>query len=281
MSESALSRALSGKVVPELRTVEVLFAAASADASKKGDEVGVTLDDLYQLHEKAASEQNNPIAARLSTDLESASRELRAVRDENAQLRSTYAELCAQHDFLRKQASLHTDSLRSVRRKYAALQRRAASLRERVSLLEAGSSAPSPGRQAAAPLPVPRREGDRQPTELDAAAARNVARRAEVLCGGGRQADEVLALVRNTADAYSPAETALLVVLLTQSGQDELAGDLLHIYGRDKPDREVLRAALELLKADAPAKAEALLVIAARTRRTNRPAQAAPPRSAS
>jgi hypothetical protein len=55
--------------------------------------------------------------------------------------------------------------------------------------------------------------------------------------------------------------------LLTQNGQDDLVRDLLHIYGRDKPDREVLYAALELLKADAPAKAEALLLIAAETRR--------------
>ncbi|MFF9129425.1 hypothetical protein [Streptomyces sp. NPDC014806] len=267
MSESALSRALSGKVLPEWRSVEVLFEAASTDAPKQGMEVSVTLEDLYQLHEKAAGEQNSAIATRLSIDLESASRQLRAVRDENAQLRSAYAELRAQHDLLRKEASLKTGSLRSLQRKHTVLQRKAASLQEQVSRLEAGSPAPSSGAQAAAPLPVPHQARDRQRTELDAAAAQNVARRAEVLCGGGRQADEALALLRHTADAYSPAETALLVVLLTQNGQDDLVRDLLHIYGRDKPDREVLYTALELLKADAPAKAEALLLIAAETRR--------------
>ncbi len=75
----------------------------------------------------------------------------------------------------------------------------------------------------------------------------------------------MLALLRHTADAYSPAETALLAVLLTKEGQEDLARDLLHIYGRDKPDREVLRTALELLRSGASGNAEALLLTAAQT----------------
>ncbi|MEV6834213.1 hypothetical protein AB0N17_06785 [Streptomyces sp. NPDC051133] len=252
--------------------MEILFEEARADASKRGIEIGVTLDDLCQLHAKAAAEQNGGIATHLSADLESASRELRALRDENEQLRSANEELRAERDTLRQQASPKADSLRSLQRKYAVLQRKAASLRERVNLLEAGSPVHPPHAPAAAPLPVPRQAGYRQRTELDTEAARNVARRAEALRGDGRQADEVLALLRHTADAYSPAETALLVVLLTQEGQEDLVRDLLHIHGRDQPDREVLRTALELLRSGAPGNAEALLLTAAQTRKSYRTA---------
>ncbi|MEV8548899.1 hypothetical protein AB0L04_03525 [Streptomyces glaucescens] len=247
--------------------MEVLFDAASADASEQGIEVGVTLADLYQLHAKAAAEQSSAVATRLSADLDSVSSQLRAARDENEQLRSAYEELRAEHDELRKQVSLKADSLRVLQRKYAVLRRKAAALREQASLLEAGSSAASPDAPAAAPLPVPRQEGDRQRTELDEAAARNVARRAETLYGGGRQADELLALLRHTTDAYSPAETALLVLLLTQEGRVDLVRDLLHIYGRDKPDHEVLRTALELLRSGAPAHAETVLLAATEARK--------------
>lgn len=269
MSESALSRALSGKALPQRRSVEILFEEASADASKRGIEVGVTLDYLCQLHARA---QNGAITPYLNADLESASRELSVLRDENKQLRRTNEELGAELDTLRQQASLKDNSLRTFQRKYTVLRRKAASLRERVGLLEAGSPAPSPDAPAAAPLPVPRQAGYRQRTELDTAAARNVARRAEALRDDGRQADEVLALLRHTADAYSPAETALLVVLLTQEGQEDLVRDLLHIYGRDKPDREVLRTALELLRSGAPGNAEALLLTAAQARKPYRTA---------
>ncbi|MFI9339783.1 hypothetical protein ACIG0D_00675 [Streptomyces sp. NPDC052773] len=265
MSESALSRALSGKALPERRSLEILFEAASADALERGVEVGVSLADLYQLHAKAAAEQNGVITTHLSAALESVSRQLRVVRDENEQLRRAYEKLRAEHDRLRQQASLKADSLRSLQRKYTVLRRKAASLRERVSLLEAGSPAVPSDASASAPLPVPLQAGSRQRTELDTAAAQNVARRAEALYGGGRQADEVLALLRHTADAYSPAETALLVGLLAQEGHEDLVRDLLHIYGRDKPDHEVLRAALELLRSGSPANAEALLLTAAQT----------------
>ncbi|CAL9560631.1 hypothetical protein SUDANB145_04612 [Streptomyces sp. enrichment culture] len=269
MCESALSRALSGKVLPQRGSVEILFKAASADAARQGIEVSVTLTDLYQLHAKAAAEQNGVIATQLSTDLESASRQLRSLRDENKQLRSAHEELQAEHEELRKQAAVKTGSLRVLQRKYAVLQRRAASLQERVSLLEAGSPAVSPDVPGVAPLPVPRQAGDRQRTQLDKAAATNVARRAEALHDGGRQPDEVLALLRHTTDVYSPAETALLVVLLAQQGQQDLITDLIHLYGRDRPEGEVMRAALELLMSGVPADAEALLRTATETRRPN------------
>jgi transcriptional regulator with XRE-family HTH domain len=276
MCESALSRALSGKVLPQRGSVEILFEAASADAARQDIEVGVTLADLYRLHARAAAEQKGVVASRLSTGLEAASSQLREAKDENEQLREAneqlrdaYEELRTEHEELRTQASVKADSLRVLQRKYAVLRRKAASLQEQVSLLEAGSPAVSPDAPAATPLPVPRQAGDRQRTELDAAAARNVARRAETLYDGSRQAHEVLALLRHTTDAYSPAETALLVVLLAEEGQDDLVTDLIHIYGRDKPEGEVLRAALELLRSGAPAKAEALLRTAAETRRPN------------
>lgn len=256
-------------MLPQRGSVEILFEAASTDAARQGIEVGVTLADLHQLHAKAAAEQSGVITSQLSTDLELASSQLREAKDENEQLRVAYEELYTEREELRKQASVKADSLRALRRKYAVLRRKTASLQERVSLLEAGSPAVPPDTPAVAPLPVPRQAGDRQRTELDTAAARNVARRAETLYDGGRQADEVLALLRHTTDAYSPAETALLVVLLAREGREDLVTDLIHIYGRDKPEGEVLRAALELLRSDAPANAEALLRTAAETRRPN------------
>ncbi|CAM5320845.1 hypothetical protein SGLAM104S_08425 [Streptomyces glaucescens] len=72
MCESALSRALSGKVLPQRGSVEILFEAASADAARQDIEVGVTLADLYRLHARAAAEQKGVVASRLSTDLEAA-----------------------------------------------------------------------------------------------------------------------------------------------------------------------------------------------------------------
>lgn len=64
-------------------------------------------------------------------------------------------------------------------------------------------------------------------------------------------------------EACTSQEMALLVALLRSRGQDELAGNFVHIYARDRSDRDVLRAALVLHEQDVVADAEALLRAAA------------------
>jgi transcriptional regulator with XRE-family HTH domain len=267
MSESALSRALSGQALPLAKSVDLLFEMAMTGAEQRRVQLDITRLELDQLYAKAAAEQGGRGGAQYNDGLDSAVRELRALQDEHKQLKGAHGEVRVERDELRQRVARQAANLRLLKRKCAVLRRKNALLAAEINRLEAGSPAISPDKQTAAPLPVPRQPGDRQRSKLDTAAARNVARHAEALYDDGRQADEILTLLRHTADVYSPAETAFLVALLSQKGQDEMARDLLHIYGRDKPDQEVLGAALELLRSGAPDDAEALLRAATQARR--------------
>lgn len=148
----------------------------------------------------------------------------------------------------------------------ASLKRENATLRARGTQLNA-DRAGLRGRLAAqaspAPPPVPRRRGDRRRSRKDTAAALQVAARAEELDRGGRQ-DAALTLLRQTTEVLTPAETAVVLLALRQQQQDRLADNLIHIYGRDQEDQNVLRVALELHEQGAAGDAGAVLRAAVR-----------------
>ncbi|MEU4209630.1 hypothetical protein AB0F13_06410 [Streptomyces sp. NPDC026206] len=99
--------------------------------------------------------------------------------------------------------------------------------------------------QAAMHLPVPHPRGDRQVHAQDVAAAKQIARRAQELQDQGDQG-AALALLRETTEVLTPAESAATLVLLREQQQKQLVETLIHIYGRDQPEDNVIRVALEL-----------------------------------
>ncbi|BDH03603.1 hypothetical protein HEK131_08300 [Streptomyces seoulensis] len=100
-------------------------------------------------------------------------------------------------------------------------------------------------RASSTPLPVPRRRGDRQQLANDKAAVRQLASRAQDVHAADSPA-AALIMLRQTAEALSPLEMAGLLLLLRKQEQDDLADDLIRIYGRDQDIHEVMHAALSL-----------------------------------
>lgn len=224
---SSLSRFLSGQTVPGPEFIEVLYKQACSDAGE--DAVGYTPDDLTYLRARAVSERR-----RCSTCLE-LSRKI----DSLTQQLSSGCPACAERQ---------TDAaeLASLRQEVAALQAAAtaqdpAKAGSQTGQAETGQATGN----ARTPLPVPHRRGDRQRSHKDAAAARQVAAHAEQLDRGGRQ-DAALTLLRQSMEVLSPAETALILLTLRRQQQDHLADNLIHVYGRDQADRDIMRVALEL-----------------------------------
>lgn len=223
--ESSLSRYLSGQLVPDLKTTKGLYREACLDA---GDEhpVGITFDELVLLRKQAEAERrrsSNEMAAEIDSlhgQLQEAESERAALRHEVAELKAAVADLKAS---------------------------------------EAGLQARLTAQTASGPLPVPRRRGDRQRMRRDIAAVRNLASRAAELDAGGR-AGAALRLLRRSADeVLNPLETAGLLLLLRQQQHDDLADNLIHVYGRDQDRDDVLNVALSLHEQGAPDDAGAVL----------------------
>ncbi|MER7737426.1 hypothetical protein ABTX34_03685 [Streptomyces sp. NPDC096538] len=243
VGESSLTRYLTGQYVPSEKVVTAIFEIARRDAGGEQG-VGITKEHLLELRALAEQERCGNCARH--------SEEARAARQE---LEASLAE----QKRLSKEAEDQDAELRALRQRYSLLRRE--SLRIHPAA-EAGPQDRRPEELAATPLPVPPRDRDRQRRMNDVLAARRIGRRAEELAGGG-QPDRVLALLRHTVEACTSQEMALLVAVLRSKGQDELAGNFVHIYGRDRSDRDVLRAALVLHEQDVAADAEALLRAAA------------------
>jgi hypothetical protein len=85
-----------------------------------------------------------------------------------------------------------------------------------------------------------------------------VAKRAAELRGNGKQ-EAALTLLRHTTEVLSPVETATLFRALRHHQQSELLDNLIHIYGRDHQDQEVMHVTWELHKQGCPDDAGALL----------------------
>lgn len=253
VSDTSLSRFLSAAYLPGIAIVGSLHAVASADAGGV-ERVGITLADLEKLHFQAAAEQCGD-CVRLRSEVST----LRLQAAERVvELVAVQAELNATE----KEATVLREEAAALKREMQALEMLKSSPQSGIRAGQRSRPAPQPD---AALLPVPLRRGDRQQSNPEMRAALNVARQAGALQTGGRQ-DGALALLHHSAEVLSPAETATLVCVLREGQLDELAGTLIHIYGRDNPDPRVMQAAAQLHQRGAPGDAAALLRAALSTR---------------
>lgn len=234
-NDSCLSRYLSGKSLPALTIIEKLHEEACRDAG--GEElVAVSLDELRLLHKRAEAERRCRGCAELTSKVDALTSRLREAESERANLQQEVLEL-------------------------GALRDEVADLRAAVSELKAtraGLQARLATRASSGPLPVPRRRGDRQRMRRDLAAVRSLAEQARELDADGR-AGAALTLLRRSAEVLNPLETAGVLLLLRQQQHDELADNLIHVYGRDQDDQDVLHMALTLHEQGAPDDAGAIL----------------------
>ncbi|MGV9287770.1 hypothetical protein [Streptomyces sp. NPDC003719] len=246
ISETALSRYLHGLHVPPDKVTTFIFDTACRDAGGMRN-LGITKEHLLELRARAEQERCGN-CSRHREAVRIAGRKLKTMQEKQERLERTAEEKARE--------------LREAREQASALKREAQQVRTAQSVTEAGPHKGRRAARAATLLPVRRRQGDRQQSKNETAAARSIASRAEELLGGGRP-DSTLALLRHTAEAYTPVEMALLVTLLRTNGHHELADNLVHIYGRDRSARDVVRGALMLHEHEAVADAEALLRTAA------------------
>ncbi|MFE9935761.1 hypothetical protein [Streptomyces hirsutus] len=246
ISETALTRYLHGQHVPADKVTAFIFDTACRDAGG-GQNLGITREELLELRARAEQERCGN-CSRHREAVRAAGQKLKAMQENQERLERTAEE--------------RAEELREARQQASTLKREAQQAREAQPDIKAGPQKDRRAARAATLLPVNRRHGDRQQSKNETTAARGIASRAEELLGGGRP-DSTLALLRHTAEAYTSIEIALLVALLRTNGQHELADNLVHIYGRDRSDRDVVRAALTLHEQDAVTDAEALLRAAA------------------
>ncbi|MFF9000167.1 helix-turn-helix domain-containing protein [Streptomyces achromogenes] len=259
-----LSRYLNDTRIPSQDFLEHLHKEAGADAAVSGQDVGITLEALLTLRTSALAEQrgcehcqemngridsliqqlNAPCAQcaaherqqearrrrqrKLAAQLRSASSEVTRLRLELAEMKVTVADLKAEL---------------------------AEKLATKAGPRELLAGAPPAGAQ----LPVPRRPGDRQLSARDVSAARQLVAQAEQLDGSGREDLAFTLLRQGTTELLTPAETALVVVELRCRERDRLADDLIHVYGRDQENQDVMAVALELHEKGAPDDAGAVL----------------------
>lgn len=264
VSETSLSRFLSGQSVPRRETLEHIYKTACADAGGE-DRIGISLTRLNELHERANADHCHGCVT-LRAEVEALQEQLRHATDKAAQAE---AQTERTETGQITQASAHdAREIESLRREVADLRMTVRTLKESVSALAltenpAGPEAHRAVRPAAtSPLPVPRRRGDRQRSSRTETAARNVALRAEELRTSGRRENPV-PLLRHTAESLSYPEIASLLCLLRQQKQAELADNLIHIYGRDRSHQDVVHVAMELHRHGAQEEAGALLRVRA------------------
>ncbi|QLH23200.1 hypothetical protein [Streptomyces sp. Rer75] len=118
-------------------------------------------------------------------------------------------------------------------------------------------------RKETAPLPVPPQQGDRQQRAYDVAAATQIVAMAARF-DGEESSEAAVAMLRESSEVLTPLESAASLVVLRQEHQDQLADTLIQIYGRDRPEKQVIRAALELHEYGMADDAGAMLRAAAR-----------------
>ncbi len=211
--------------MPEAATVESLHEEACRDAGGE-HHVGVSLKELLRLHEEAEAERSRRGDKELAAEVDALTERLRAAESEQAALRREVAEL--------------RSTVGELNASRAGLQARLAAQR------------------SASPLPVPLRKGDRQRMRKDVAAVRNLAMQAGKLEADGREG-AALTLLRRSAEVLNPLETAAVLLALRQQQHDELADNLIHTYGRDQGDQDVLHVALTLHRQGSPDDAGAIL----------------------
>lgn len=210
-NSSSLSRFLSARTVPMPDFTERLYKEACADAGGE-DSIGIGLPDLRKLRLQAEAERR---CASCSI--------LQARTKPSQQAEEDRALLLRERQEAKK-----------LRAAVADLKESRAGLRARLAV-----------RASSALLPVPRRRRDRQQLANDKAAVRQLASRAQDVHAADSPT-AALIMLRQTTEALSPLEVAGLLLLLREQKQDDLADDLIHIYGRDQDVHEVMHAALSL-----------------------------------
>ncbi|MEV5339119.1 hypothetical protein AB0K93_11615 [Streptomyces sp. NPDC052676] len=238
-SESSLSRFLSGQALPAFGLVKHFHKRACDDTGGE-EHVGVTLDHLRDLHDQAKAEKCHSCVG-LTAEVELLTHQLQEAKAECEVLRQEVTQLV----LLRRDVAEQKAVIARLKAARAGLQARLAA------------------RTSSAPLPVPRRKGDRQRRQNDVSAARQLAKKAGDLIRS-EGADVALTLVRQNAEALSPHEMALLLLLLRKQRDHQLADDVIHIYGRDQSDQDVMSASLELYEQGATDDAGAMLRAALR-----------------
>ncbi|WP_393082566.1 hypothetical protein [Streptomyces sp. LN704] len=265
VGDTSLSRYLSALYLPGIDIVRGLYSTASADAGG-AEKTGITLARLESLHSAADAEQcHGCVKSR---------RDALALQQQNSETAAALDVARAELDAVHEGAAARREEILGLQREVQTLRVEVQTLKAREShsfksgarrAIRAGQRSRLAAEKGAALLPVPPRRGDRQQSNPEKRAASNVARQAAALQNGGRQ-DGALALLRHSADVLSPVEAATLVSALRESQLDELAGTLIHIYGRDNPDLDVMRAAAQLHHHGAPDDAATLLQVALATR---------------
>ncbi|WP_159056612.1 hypothetical protein [Streptomyces yokosukanensis] len=246
---TSLSKFLSGQSVPRDRDLEYFYKVACVEAG--GQHVlGISFGELARLREQAWAERCHGCVA-LRAERDALAEQVECAQAEITGLRQAAARDTAELAALRQDAQ-------SLRETVSELQKAAAELRE----TRAGLQARLAAQAALAPLPVPRWRGDRQRRRIDVSAAQRVAQQAAELHSDGRQ-QAALSLLRHSTEVLSPLETAALLQALRQQQQSELADNVIHIYGRDHHDQDVLQVTWELHKRGASDDAGALLRAAA------------------
>ncbi|MGW3860539.1 hypothetical protein ACWEDZ_03515 [Streptomyces sp. NPDC005047] len=216
--------------------IKALHREASRDAG--GDHmVGITLDALRLLHKKAEAERHRFGNAESAAEIDALNQRLRAAESECTALRQELEELTT----LREEVTSLRAAIEDIEAAGAGFQTRLAT--------QGASSLP----------PVPRRRGDRRQMRRDVSAVRTLAAQAGELDAEGRSEIALRLLRRSSKEVLSPLETAGLLLLLRQQQQDELADNLIHVYGRDEGDREVLHVALTLHEQGSSGDAGAIL----------------------
>lgn len=273
ISETSLSRFLSGHSVPPMRLLERIHESAREDTDG-GLPADVTLTELRSLRDRANADHCDSCVS-LRAQLEKLKAELDAARDTRATavpIESTAARsitthltqrlhaLEAQRHHLQQHCD-HTEAkIDQLREENAQLRLKIASgaaSRAGLGFRPAATQANEP-----TPLPVPHQQGDRQRSAGTERAARNVAAKAGALQTSRRQGSAV-SLLHHTARTLSHVEIAALLCLLRHQREQELADNLIHIYGRDQSYQDVVRVALELHERGAPDDAGTLLRVRA------------------
>ncbi|MFF6980681.1 helix-turn-helix domain-containing protein [Streptomyces sp. NPDC008343] len=157
---------------------------------------------------------------------------------------------CRRCASLSKMADLASVEADSLRRQLEEAESNRAGLQERLAALT-----------RATPRPVPLQRRDRPRMSRDMAAARQVAQQAHDLRTRSDDGEGLaLFLLRQaTVEVLSPAEAALTLASLRELDQHQLADNLIHVYGRDQPDQDVLNIALTLHELGLPDDAGAIL----------------------
>ncbi|WP_449340095.1 hypothetical protein [Streptomyces chartreusis] len=230
--------------VPSPVFIEDLHKAACVAAAASGRFVGITLEDLQTLRALAEAETRGRCQSCIELG--------RRIDSLNQQLNTPCAS-CEMHE---RQLAAGAAQLQALRNEIAGMraamqemETTEAGLRARLALAKASRT----------PLPVPPRRGDRQRSETERAVARQLAAQAWELDSAGKEDSALILLRHGTTELLSPSETALVMVELRQQGRDHLVDDLIHVYGRDQDDRQVMSVAVELHEEGAVNDAGAIL----------------------